>query len=332
MNGTHAENSHVAERPRHGSGAVARVLTVLYTLIMLPVALGLLGYGGSYLHRVLQMNGYGVTFLEEMPSGAAVRILIPLALALLLLASIAATGAASSAGLLAAGVLGLLCALLTAVPSLLMGLYQLRPDWVPFEVLDGLVYGFPLILPLLLGGLGTSLALARRRPAVGALGVVLGLLLIPVGLLAASVLLFRAHADGVHIAMRTLQAEVLPLVLVLVVLGAALLWVVAAASRWSPYALLIPALVLLAASVTVVTPLMARIPGMVWSSPTSGAVLIFLDGGGGIAAAVILLVHTVVLAVVRARARRRIRRSEPTAGNDTAPHAAPDPAPDAAAG
>lgn len=305
---SHAAHSHAAERPRHGSGAIARVLTAVYALIVLPLALGLLGYGGSILHRTLMAFGFqGDAVLEVLQTPQGLRMVLTIGLALLLLASIVATGIASSAGLLMAGALGLLPLLLTAVPSLMVLLYRLRPELVPFEVLDGILYGAPLLLPPLLGGLGLGLLIARRRPAAPGLVNLLGLLLVPLGLLAGALLLLHAHGAGVYIAVRMLQAELNGLVALLAVLGAVVLWVAATATRWSPYALVIPAIVLLAATAVVLVPGLLPIPNAVWISPTGQAAVTFLNGVGGLAAAVIMLVHTAVLALVRRRARRARR-------------------------
>lgn len=287
-----------------GSGTVARVLTILYALVITPIATGLLAYGGSSWRQVLMAYGnVGDVLTRALESPMGMRIIVGVGLGLLLLATVVATGIASSAGLLAAGALGLVSVAISAVPSLVFPLYEHRPSALPLEVLDGFVYGLPLVLHVLIGGLGLALMMARRRPGAPLAVSLLGLLLIPVLLLLAAVLLSRGLGIGMLTAVRILSAQEPLTTLLLIVLGSILLVGAAAASRWSPYALIAPAIALVLATLVVAAPTLVPLPPSIWSSPSGQAMISFLIPGGGFAAAVVLLVHTVVLAIVRSRAR-----------------------------
>lgn len=302
-----AEQVLGARRPRTGSGPVARLLTVLYALVITPIATGLLAYGGGGWMEIFQTRGYvAEPFAGLLTGRMGLQIIIGLGLGLLLLASVVATGIVSSAGLLVVGVMGLFSLAVAAFPSLLLSLYQAAPDSVPLEVLDGFAYGLPLVLHTVMGGLGLALVVARRRPGPHLVASLTGLLVVPVLLLLGAGLVFSGLGQGALIAVRTFDTRTSPLVVALLVLGALLLWLGAAASRWSPYASLLPVIVLLGASAAFVVPSVPLPPG-IWSDPTSVAAASFLLTGGGVATAVILLVHTVVLAIVRHRSRRRLR-------------------------
>lgn len=304
--------SHRATPPRHGSGVIAKLLTTLYALVVLPVALGLLSFGSSGLQRVVTTSGGGRSLLPEILNGPmATQILLGLGVGILLLMSIVVTGLASSAGMIVAGVLGLGAVLLTAVPSLLLQLYGVRPEFVPAELLDGFFYGVPLVIGPLLGGLGAALAIARRRPRSPWFLSLLGLVLVPLGLLIAMALMFGAHAEGVYAALQRFEADFNPVVALVVAAGAVLLWVVAATTAWSTLASTVMSLLLLTASAAALQPGLVGIPSAVWKVPAGQVAISFLMSGGGIAAVAILLVHTAVLASVRGRARRRLREQPP---------------------
>ncbi|MGP9603549.1 hypothetical protein ACT3SY_12125 [Brachybacterium sp. AOP42-E1-35] len=321
---THPESppqqSPAVARPRHGSGLVARILTIVYALVVAPIATGLLAHGGSTLVRFAMSRGYVDASLGELLAGpAGARVFLGAGLGILLLASIVATGVVSSAGLLAVGVLGLLSVAISAVPELAFQIYQHRPPMVPQEALDGIVYGLPLLLHPLIGGLGLALVIARRRPDPHLVVSLLGVIVVPLGLLLASLMLLRGHADGVRMAMVSFYTETQLTTVVLVVLGALLLGIAAAASRWSPYALVIPAIVLLLVSAGIYFSAVELIPPAVWSDPAGQAGMQFLFIGGGFAVAVVMLVHTAVLAIVRARSRHRQRISALAAPTTAAP-------------
>ncbi|QNN82358.1 hypothetical protein H3H54_15250 [Brachybacterium sp. Z12] len=234
------------------------------------------------------------------------RILLGVGLGLLLLASVVATGIASSAGLLAVGVLGLVSIVLSIVPALMLEVYMTAAEVIPPQFLDGMVYGLPLILHPLMGGLGLGLLVARRRPDPHVAASVAGLVVVPLMLLLGAGLLFRGVAEGAAFAMRMFRLDVQPMVVVLVLAGA-LVALGGAASRWSPYALIVPALVTLVASLAMMSSDVLSLISGLWNSPTASSAVSFLLVGGGLAAAVVMLVHTVVLAIVRHRARRQAR-------------------------
>lgn len=294
--------------PRTGSGLLARLLTVAYALLVAPVATGLLAYGGSAWYRIIMTRGYlDSSMLEALAGPMGVQIIGGIGLGLVLLASVVATGIASSAGLLAVGVLGLLSLVLSAVPGLLFQVYRIAPSVIPPEALDGLAYGLPLVLHTVMGGLGMALVLARRRPDPSLAVSLAGLLVVPAVLLLGGGLQLGGIGHGLALAMRTFNTEVSLLAVALILAGSLLLWLGAAASRWSPYALVIPALALLVATVPLAIPHLIPPPPGIWSSPASASAASFLMLGGGIAAATVLLVHTAVLAIVRRRARSRLR-------------------------
>lgn len=305
---TPPEHSPAIARPRHGSGLLARILTAVYALVVTPIATGLLAYGGTTLVNYAMSRGYLGASLGELLAGpAGVRVIVGVGLGVLLLATIVATGIFSSAGLLATGAVGLVSVLIAAVPALALQIYTLLPPMIPFELLDGISYGLTLVLHPLIGGLGLALVIARRHPAPHLVASLLGLLLVPAGLLISALMLFHGHASGVRVAVMTFSTEIHVLNVALVVLGALLLFATMAATRWSPYALVIPAIVLLLVSVGVFLFTIELIPPMVWTSPSGQAAMSFLFVGGGFAAAVVMLVHTGVLATVRTLSRRRLR-------------------------
>lgn len=320
--------SHRAAPPRRGSGLVAKALTTLYALVVLPIGLGLLALGSSALQRVVasSLGGESSLFSEILGGPLAPQILVGLGVGTLLLVSIVVTGLASSAGMIVAGVLGLGAVLLSAAPSLLLQLYGARPGFVPAELLDGFFYAVPLVIGPLLGGLGAALAIVRRRPRSPWFLSLLGLILVPLGLLLAMALLFGAHAEGVYPALQRFETEFHPVVALVVAAGAVLLWVLAATTACSTLAPTVMALLLLAASAAVLQPGLVEIPSVLWRVPAGQVALTFLSSGGGLAAAAILLVHTAVLASVRGRARRRLREQVQTEQVPDEPPPAEQPA------
>lgn len=304
---------------RAGSSFAARLLTTLYALAITPLATGLLAYGGSGWLRIYSTRGYlGDSTTDLLLGPAGLQILGGAGLGILLLASVVATGIVSSAGLLVAGALGLLSLVLSAVPSLLIAVYQGLLSFVPLESVDGFAYGLPLVLHTLMGGLGAALVITRRRPDPHLAASLVGLLVVPALLLLGASLQLGGIGNGVLRAMRTFDTRISVVTIALIAGGCLLLWLGAAASRWSPYALLVPALVLLAAVVPFLVPA-APLPPGIWSSPTAASAASFLLIGGGVAAAVILLVQTAVQAVVRRRAR--------LSGSAASRHARRPPAP-----
>lgn len=220
------------------------------------------------------------------------------------------------------GLLGLVSVVIGAAPGLLLHAYGLLDGIVPIAVLDAMVYGLPLVLHPLIGGLGVALAIARRRPDPHPAAAVVGLLLIPLLLAIATVVLFLGVAQGMETAMIRFDTSVRPLAAVLTVAGSALLCLAAVGVRWSPYALVLPAIALLATSALLVVPGGVAIVGPLWSRPGARSLLSFLGVGGGLGAAVVLLVATLVLAGVRRGARRRAAAIRPVDAG-IAPGAAP---------
>lgn len=158
-----------------------------------------------------------------------------------------------------------------------------------------------------MGGLGLGLVIARRRPDPHLAASLLGVVAVPVILLAGLLLTWGGIGHGSLAAVRSFDTRLSLLTVLLVVLGALLLGAGATATRWSPYSPVLPALALLV--VTALVSVSGAIPFVerTWVSPTGNSAASFLLLGGGAALAVILLVHTAVLAVVRTRARRRLR-------------------------
>src|SRR5699024_9671690 len=140
---------------RAGSGALARLFTVLYALIVTPVATGLIVYGGMPWQQYLLMRATGLEELLQFllsPSG------------LPLLGSVVATGLASSAGLLSVSLLSLLPLSLSIVPQLLISLFEVLPEVLRPASYGIFAQGVALVLYPVLGGMGLALVIARRRP------------------------------------------------------------------------------------------------------------------------------------------------------------------------
>ena len=288
----------------------ARLLTALYALVITPVAIGLISYGGGQWFRILQQRS---TADGLLPAGLDVAVLVgpllALAAGILLIASVAASGIASSAGLLTTGVLGLFGVVTSAFPPLLSLVYEIASPVIPWVVLDGLVFGHALLLPTLLGGLGVCLLLARRRPVTTQPAALVGVLVIPVLLAVGAVAMFQGQARGALIWAQTLEVTVSPAVILLVLGGALLQVLAAAATRWSPHALVIPAVALLALSAIPLLGIgIGPVAGTLWTY-SAGLPMIFLGTGGGLAAAAAMLVHTVALRIVRARSDRAQERA-----------------------
>lgn len=288
-----------------GSRLLARLLTVVYALVITPVATGLISYGGGQWFRITQQRSSADGLLPAgVDATSLVGPLLALAAGILLVASVAASGIASSAGLLAAGVLGLFSVATSAFPPLLQLVYGIASPVIPWVVLDGLTFGLTPVLHMLLGGLGLSLLLARRRPTTGLPAALVGLLLIPVLLAVGPLLMFQGQARGALIWAQTFQATVSPGVVLLVLGGVLLLVLAAGATRWSPYALVIPALALLALSMIALLSTGVIPFAGTWWTFAAGLPMIFIATGGAAAAAVAMLVHTGVLAIVRSRSAR----------------------------
>lgn len=297
----------VAPTRRAGSRVLARLLTVAYALVVTPIATGLLAYGGSRWVQYVMANWSTISLGDFLSTPAAAPIVLGLVVGLLLLLSVVATGFASAAGLLAVGAMSLVSIVLAAVPPLLFEVYGALPSMDLVAVADGFVFGLPLILHVLIGGLGLALALARRRPEPRLALSMAGIPLVPIALLAGMALALAGLARGSGTAIMTLQPTLAPLATILVVVGSLLTALAAAATGWSPYSLVIPALLLVAVSLTLLSPDGYGLLAPLWSTRTGSTAVRFLTVGGGFAVALVMLFHVVVLSAVRMRARRRLR-------------------------
>ncbi|MBB5833217.1 hypothetical protein [Brachybacterium aquaticum] len=299
-------------RPRHGSSWLARLITAVYALLVTPLGLVLLGYGADGWFPVARMPAdlrTSATAFLGTPEGVQATVL--LGIGALLLVSVVVTGLASSAGLMLVSLLAVGAIALSAMPMLLIDGMRMLPGLFPMEVTTLVYTALPQLLLPLMGGFGVALCVARRRPAAGAAPALLGLVALPVLLLLGAGMLLYGHSENAVLSMVTFTAQTTPLLAGLVIAGAVVLWVTAALTRFSPWAMLLPALVLLGATAALFVPgLLTSIP-WIWQSYTGSIVVYFLITGGGLAVAAVMLVHTLVLAAVRAGSRRRIRKASP---------------------
>lgn len=294
-------------RRRVGSSLIARLLTVVYALVVTPIATGLLSYGGSRWMQYVMVNWSTISLGDFLSSPVAAPIVVGSTVGMLLLLSVVATGFASAAGMLTVGVMSLVSIVLAVVPSLLFPVYGALPSMQLVAVADGFVLGLPLVLHVLIGGLGLGLVLARRRPQSPLALSMAGIPVVPLVLLAGMALGLAGLGRGTGTAVMTLQPTIDPLAIVLVAVGSLLTALAAATTGWSPYALVIPALLLVAVSLALLSPDGQGLLAPLWSTRTGSTAARFLNIGGGLAAALVMLFHVVVLTVVRTRARRRLR-------------------------
>lgn len=291
-------------RRAEGSGALARVLIVLLALVALPLSTLALAFGTGRLSWFLTQvhaPAWELPFTAEAVAALAAAVGGLLLLALLLL-----SGVASSAGLLAVAALSVLDLLLALRPGLILTLTEPLSGELADALRQWIASGIPLLLHLLLGGAGIALAIARRRPDPPAAGSLLGIVVVPVVMGAGVVLVLLGAFEGMQQALRAVELSVPPRSAVLVLLGAVLVLLSAAATRWSPWSGILPALALLGLTLVWLLPaartvVIENLPGSLFT-----AVPIGVSFGGAAVAAVLLGVHTAVLAVVRRRARRRL--------------------------
>lgn len=275
------------------STLAARLITIAVAIVLTPVALTLLSAGGQIVNVVFFSFG-------RPDLGALGGPLLLQALGVVLLILVLLSGVWSSAGLLAAGVLSVAPLVFALFPSILFALYRV----VPREWVDGLVYGVPLLVLPVLGAMGLVLFLVRRRARVGGTALsVVGLLAAPLLLAAAAWSISWGIAEGTLRAMQQLDLEFRPAPALAVLGGVVLLVAGVLVSRWSPFALLVPAVVLLASSVLLISapevffPALRDLPrGINTVLPT---LLLF---GAGATTALLYLAFTAVLLRVRSRA------------------------------
>lgn len=298
----------------------ARLITIVFALIATPAAVSLVTTGGTawlqnYYRYADPTTGAGAPFGSVLLQIAGVALLL----------GVVISGIWSSAGLLTAGVLSLVPVVVAIAPGLMLPLYDALRGELTRQVIDTLSYGVALFLLPLLGAMGLVLFLVRRRPASGGAGTtVVGLVGAPVLLLAGGVLTAWGHGAGLQEAFRTFRFDLNPLAILAVLGGVALIVAGILLMRWSTFALLLPALVLLALSALVLVPGSARwffLPSAPELSRTLPALLLL---GVGVAAALVFIAFTVVLAVVRRRARA-VPDAEATTAHPPFPAAAPYP-------
>src|SRR5699024_7277160 len=189
---------------RAGSGALARLCTMPYALIVTPVATGLIVYGGMPWQQYLLMRATGLEeLLQFLLSPSGLPSLLALAGGLLLLVSVVATGLASSAGLLSVSLLSLLPLSLSIVPQLLISPFEVLPEVLRPASYGIFAQGVALVLYPVLGGMGLALVIARRRPRPHLAVSLPGVVALPVVLLLGAWLTMYGYA----MVMRTRSEE-----------------------------------------------------------------------------------------------------------------------------
>ena len=235
----------------------ARIITAVIALLLAPIAVGMVATGGAQWRFAATAANAGLELSGAIAPG------LQLAIGIALLVGIVLTGIWSSAGLLAAGALGLAALLFSSVPALMMGMYRLLANSLPREWLDGLIAGVPLTILPALGGLGLALAALRRRPGPLAIGGTIGGLIgIPLALLAGGVAIAWGAGAVATQVMRFARLDVMPLVALAIVGGTLLIVAALAAVRWSPYALVLPGIILVTLNVVVLLGSPALVFGM----------------------------------------------------------------------
>lgn len=276
------------------STAPARIIAALIGLIVTPVALGLLSSGGlAWYQAFTRYAGFDGTLLigPTALQAAGIALLIVVVL----------TGLWSSAGLLAAGAVTVFPLVFALFPSVTVWAYQLP---VPREWIDGAYYGLPAALLPVLGGMGLALWFARHRPSRSAALNVVGLFATPVLLLAGAWLTTLSIARLLT-SMQRFELSPAPDAFGLLIGGIVLIVAGLFFTRWSPFALLLPAIFLI-----IITPLLVA-PGSALFDvlyPIDRDAALGLIGvvamGTGVAAAILYIAFTVVMVITRTRAAR----------------------------
>ncbi|WP_435749070.1 hypothetical protein [Microbacterium sp. PMB16] len=298
------------------SSTLARLITVIIAVVITPVAVGLLASGGTK---------WLMTYFEYGSSGDGFGpLLMPTllqALGILLLVAVVLTGVWSSAGLLAVGALALVPLAFALFPALLLESYRVLGPVLPREWIDGLTYGIPLIFFPALGAMGIVLANVRRRPERPATVLsILGLVAAPILLVAGICLLAWGIARGQFTALQQFRFEFLPDAAAAVLVGTLLAIAGVFVTRWSTFALVLPAVALIVLSLLILVPdvIFSTLGGIPMIGRTLPQLVIL---GVGTAIALIYLVFTVV--VLRVRARALVVRSVAGTQYPTAPHYPP---------
>ncbi|MEX0160071.1 MULTISPECIES: hypothetical protein [unclassified Microbacterium] len=295
----------------HRSTLTARLITSVISLVLTPIALILLSVGGQTM--ILTFFAYaGDGDLASLTGPVLLQIL---GLALLIL--VVLTGVWSSAGLIAIGIFSIVPLIVAVFPVTLSWIYGIAPrEWV-----DGFVYGLPLVVLAALGAMGLVLALVRRdpRPKGAALGVV-GLIVAPLLLAAGAWSITWGIAEGTLFALQRFEFDVRPGPGFAVVAGALLVIAGITVTRWSRFALVVPALVLLVGSILLVVARDAVMPALFelprGMNTVAPSLLLY---GGGAAAGLIYLTFTAVLLRVVAHARSAGAPGAPGAPGATTP-------------
>jgi len=276
----------------------ARLITIVIAVIVTPLAAGLLATGGS-----TWLFAYAQTAMTSIDLGPLVVPILLQTVGILLLLLVVLTGIWSSAGLIAVGVLALFPLLCALFPALVLEAYRFGTGFVPREWVEGLSHGLPLILFPVLGAMGLVLALVRRRSAPsGANLTAVAFIAAPVLLLGGGLLLSWGLGRGRRIAIQNLDYAFAPDAAAVILVGVLLIIAGVFATRWSAYALLLPALALLVVNALVLVP-RVLLP-MISFLPIEGSsvLLTILLLGGGSATALLYLGFTVVLLRVRRQA------------------------------
>lgn len=307
------------------STTTARIITALIGVVVTPIALGLISAGGLRVYQFFSMSGYAEVDLGEFVGPVALQLV-----GLILLIAVVATGLWSSAGLIAAGALGLVALLFAIAPGLLLELYGIVPGFIPREWFDGIFYGLPLAVYAVLGAMGLTLMMIRRSThgAGGGLAVG-GLFAAPVLLAIGGWLLVWGSSEGQMRAVVTFDASINPLAALAVIVGVVFTLAGIGVSRWSPWALVIPAAaLLLIALLFFVSMSVPDFRGLIpFDLLRIGVPFVLV--GGATAVAVAQLAFTTVLVIIGRRARR-IAASIPAAEYGSYPVAQHPPAPPAA--
>lgn len=329
---TQSTDSVVEERssstsPPAGENRIGwRIGCALWALFAVPAAIGLLTFAMTRIMRTLiatpMEDGIFSTLLEQPGVPAAIGAF---AAGLLLLATVGLSEMRSSSGLLVAGGYAVIALLTGLAPTLLFSV--LLDTGLPVMPLWNLV-AVPVatvLLPLM-AGCESATFWARRgprtSPAVG--------LLVPLLLAIGMLILLVAHSRG---PVRTVERlEVIdPLSAALLAMGWVIVVIAAASTRWSQVALAIPGILLLVATAALHLPGMLTTTGRrIFTSPfqlwigNRGSVMLIeslvslqnlLIGGIGVAAGVLMLIHTTTMGSVRrqTRTRQRLELAEPDA-------------------
>jgi len=272
----------------------ARIITALIGVVVTPIALGLLSSGGLIWYQTFtRYGGFDGTLLVG-PTALQIA-------GIALLVVVVLTGLWSSAGLLAAGALSVIALVFALFPSITVSAYQLP---VPREWIDGAYYGLPTALLPVLGGMGLALWFARHRPSRSAALHVIGFFATPVLLLAGAWLVILSIARFLT-SMQRFELSPAPDALGLLLGGIVLLLAGLFFTRWSPFALLLPALFLIIITPLLVTPGSALF-NVVYPIDRDAALglLGIVAMGTGVAAAVLYIAYTLVMVRTRARAAR----------------------------